>query len=153
MAKVLPTAQQVRDTSLSGEFNAIADGPIIDIRDQEVAPVYSAPDVTEHTQWTRAVALHTAHILHVMLKIDEAGGNWGALAAVSSRALQGVGSRGYAVGALNPADLVDLMKIPSQYNTRLQRILQTFPTSVHTTSGTSAQALAGLFGIGGVPVS
>jgi hypothetical protein len=135
MAKVLPTPQEVRDLSISGEFALVTDATIIDIRDAEAAPVYAAEDVTAHTQWTRVVALHTAHILHVLLKIENAGGNWGVLAGVSSRALQGVGSRGYAVGALNPADLADLMKIPSPYLARLNRILETFPPSVHTTGG------------------
>ena len=53
------------------------------------------------------------------------------------RALQGVGSRGWAVGALNPADVIDLMKIPSLYLARLNKILETFPVSVHTTAGCS----------------
>ena len=152
MAKVLPTPQQVRDTSISGEFAAVTDPVIIGIRDDEVAPLYSASDVVLHSQWTTVVALHTAHILHVLLAVENAGGNWGVLGAVASYALQGVGTRGYAVGALNPADAVDLMKIPSVYNMRLQRILKTFPPSVHTTGGgsSSAAALAAIWGPAGL---
>ena len=129
----LPSAQYVRDLSVSGEFAAVSDATIEDIRDGDVAPLYSATDVTAHTQWTRAVGLHTAHILHVQAKLEAAGGDFGALAATTSRALQGVGSRAKAVGALNPADVTDLMKIPSVYLARLSRILITFPASVYTT--------------------
>lgn len=136
MAKVLPTPQQVRDLSLSGEFNAIGDPVIVDIRDGDVVPLYSAADVPDHTQWTRAVALHTAHILHIQIKLENANGDWGALAATTSRALQGVGSRGKAVGALNPGDIADdYLQIPTPYSMRLKRILKTFPVSVHTTTG------------------
>lgn len=135
MAKVLPTPQQVRDLSVSGEFALVTDAAIIDIRDGDVAPLYLAPDVPQHTQWTRAVALHTAHILHVQAKLEGAGGDWGVLAATASRALQGVGSRARAVGALNPADAIDYMKVPSIYLMRLTRILVTFPPSIHTTGG------------------
>lgn len=153
MAKVLPTPEQVRATSISGEFNAVPDATIEQIRDQEVADLYSAQDVTQHTQWTIVVALHTAHILHVLLKVEAAGGDWGALAAVNTRTLQGVGTRGRAVGALNPADLNDLMKIPSTYNTRLQRILETFPPSVWTTGGNgNTGALSAGYGIAGLPL-
>ena len=135
MAKVLPTPDQVRATSISGEFATVPDATIEQIRDEEVAPLYCASDVVQHTQWTIVVALHTAHILHVLLKVEAAGGDWGALGATATRALQGVGSRGKAVGALNPADFNDLLKIPSAYAARLLRILETFPPSVHTTNG------------------
>ena len=135
MAKILPTAAQIRALSLSGEFAAIPDATIEDVRDAEVAPVYSAGDVTTHTQWTRAVALHTAHFLHIMKKLEDNGGNIAVLGGVTSRSLQGVGSRSYGWGGLAAADAVDWLKIPSPYLGRLVRILQTFPASAHSTGG------------------
>ena len=131
MAKVLPTAAEIRALSLSGEFAAVADAAIEDVRDGDVVPVYSAADVTEHTQWTRVVALHTAHFLHIQLMIENAGGNIAVLGGTTSRGLQGVGSRGYGWGGLAAADAKDWMNIPSAYLGRLLRILQTFPSSVH----------------------
>ena len=133
----LPSPDYVRNLSISGEFAAVTDSTIIDLRDEEVAPLYSAQDVQTHTQWTRVVGLHVAHILHVLLKLEAANGDWGALAATSNRALQGVGSRGKAVGSLNPEDVNDLLKIPSAYNARLQPLLDTFPPSLFTTFGTA----------------
>ena len=130
----LPTPAQIRALSLSGEFNAILDAPIIDVRDGDVAPLYSALDVQEHTQWTRVVALHTAHNLHIQLLLEANGGNIAALGGVTARSLDGVGSRSYAFGALNAQDAVDWQKIPSAYLGRLLRILQTFPASIHTTA-------------------
>ena len=135
MALTLPTAAQIKALSLSGEFAAVADAAIEDIRDSDVVPVYSAADVTEHTQWTRAVALHTAHFLHIQLKIENAGGNIAVLGGTSSRTLQGVGARTFGWGGLAAADAVDWMKVPSPYLGRLVRILQTFPSSVHASGG------------------
>ena len=135
MAKILPTPQEVRDLSISGEFNAVADGPIIALRDNVIAPLYSASDVTEHTQWTSVVAYHVAHYLHIKLVLENNGGDIGALAGTSAKALQGVGSRGKAIGALNPADMVDWLKIPSAYLGPLLSMRETLPPSVHTTGG------------------
>ncbi len=151
MAKVIPTVAQIRATSFSGEFDAVPDASIEMVRDNEVVDLYCASDLTAHTQWAAAVALHTAHILHVMLKLDEAGGDWGALGAVTSRTLQGVGTRARAAGALNPGDAIDIMRIPSRYLARLTRILATFPPSVHTTGGSANGAqLAAAWGVAGL---
>lgn len=135
MAKTLPTAAEIRALSLSGEFDAIADAAIEDVRDSEIVPLYAASDVTAHTQWTRIVGLHTAHNLHIQKKLEDAGGNIAVLGGVTSRALQGVGSRSYGFGGLAAADAVDWLKIPSPYLGRLVRILQTLPASAHSTGG------------------
>ena len=135
MAKILPTAAEIRALSLSGEFAAIADATIEDMRDVEVVPLYAAQDVTQHTQWTRIVGLTVAHFLHIQKKLEDNGGNIAVLGGVTSRSLQGVGSRSYGWGGLNAADAVDWFKIPSPYLGRLGRILQTMPASVHTTGG------------------
>jgi hypothetical protein len=130
----LPTPAEIRALSLSGEFAAVSDASIIDVRDKDVAPLYSATDVQTHTQWTRVVALHTAHNLHIQLLLEANGGNIAVLGGVTSRSLDGVGSRHYATGQLAVQDAVDWLKIPSAYLGRLLRILQTFPTSCHTTA-------------------
>jgi len=127
----LPTAAQIRALSLSDEFAAISDAVIDDIRDAEIAPLYSA--VMDHTQWGRAVGLHTAHNLHIQLKIENAGGNIAVLGGVTTRTLQGVGSRSFGWGGLSAADAVDWLNIPSPYLGRLLRILATFPPGAHTT--------------------
>lgn len=135
MAKILPTPAEIRALSLSGEFAAIADEVIEDFRDAEIVPIYSASDVTAHTQWTRAVGLHTAHNLHITLKLEANGGNIAALGGVTSRTLQGVGSRSYGWSGLQASDALDWLNIPSPYLGRLLVILKTFPPSVTTTGG------------------
>ncbi len=131
----LPTPAQVRALSLSGEFAAVSDAAINDIVSSEIAPLYSAGDVTQHTQWTRAVALHTAHNLHITLKLEANGGNIAVLGGVTSRSLQGVGSRGYAWSGLDASDAIDWMGIPSPYLGRLKMILKTFPPSIRASGG------------------
>lgn len=137
MAGILPTPAQVRALSLSGEFATIPDATIEDTITAEAAPVYSAPDLKQHTQWTRAVALLTAHILHIQKKLEDAGGNIAVLGGVKDRRLDGVGSRSYAWGGMAATDAVDWLNIPSPYLGRLLIITKTFPPSVHATANST----------------
>lgn len=91
------TAQEVRDTSVTGEFDALADDKIL-ARVKLVCPLYAnlkakaAKLGIVATTWRMLVALHVAHSLHE--QIAEAAND--GKGAVQSESFSQVGSRSYA---------------------------------------------------------
>lgn len=68
----IPTPQYVRDLSLTGEFDDLTDAQIDNVSGDEVSYQYEA--MADKSYHTRAVGLHTAHILWGRLKSGGGGG-------------------------------------------------------------------------------
>lgn len=88
------TAQAVRDTSLTGEFDALSDAQIGKFV-TEVCPLYGTVIKKNVKAWQEMVALHVAHNLHEALLME---GQGGAPGPVQSESFAQVGSRSFAVG-------------------------------------------------------
>lgn len=115
------TAQEVRDTSVTGEFDAISDA-VIDKQIAQTCPLYKTAIARNFNAWRIAVALHVAHKIHVRLKTEGADGEPG---PVQSESFQQVGSRSYAVGGKDPSGKDWWASSP--YGRDWKRIFDSFP--------------------------
>lgn len=117
----LPTVQQVKDTSLTGQFNSLSDG-VIQAAIDEAALHYGT--IAGEVEYPTIVALHAAHILAVQQAV-ESGGNQG---PVSSYRL-GPAAKSFAVKAVDPGSGVDNT---TPYGRRLLGLLATLLPAVRT---------------------
>lgn len=85
------TIAEVRKTSVTGEFDAVADQVIKNVLDL-VCPKYKSLRQTNTGSWRLLVAFHAAHYIHVGLKAEGEGGG----GQVASESFVQVGSRSYA---------------------------------------------------------
>lgn len=92
------SVQSVRDVSVTGEFDDIADGKISAAIELH-CPLYAAIQAKNIGRWRELVRLHVAHYLHVALQQEGSGGGGG---PVSSESFAQVGSRSYAVAVQQP---------------------------------------------------
>lgn len=120
----------VRACSFSGEFDSLADG-VISAALAEVKPQYktlSSETGAETSTVDRLVSLHAAHLLHVGLKQEAAGGD--EPGPVKSESLDHVGSHSYGSAAkLNgQGGIVDWADSP--YGRRHQAIWIKLPPSI-----------------------
>ncbi len=102
-----------------------------------VTPWFGAPHIAAHTQLDEIIAYMTAHILAVQMADENnanAGQGAGGIAPVTSAKLDLAGSKSYAIGALQPADLGDLLQRGSPYLGTLQWLLDTLPPSLTLTT-------------------
>lgn len=86
------SVQEVRDTSVTGEFDALA-ADKIEKRIEMICLLYAAIRKKNIDGWRQLVALHVAHDLHVALKSEGQDGG----GAVQSESFAQVGSRTFAV--------------------------------------------------------
>lgn len=92
------SVQSVRDVSVTGEFNDLADGAISKAIDLH-CPLYATIRKKNIGDWRELVRLHVAHYLHVALQQEGQGGGGG---PVTSESFAQVGSRSYAVPVQQP---------------------------------------------------
>lgn len=85
------TVQEVRDTSITGEFDALADAKI-EKRIASICKLYASIRAKNIDGWRDLVAYHVAHDIHVALISEGQGGG-----VVQSESFSQVGSRSYAV--------------------------------------------------------
>jgi len=117
----LPTVQAVKDTSLTGQFNALSDAAIGRAIDEAALHYGSISGEAEHET---IVALHAAHILAVQVAAEQGGGQ-GPLSHVSL----GPASKSWAVGQVQPGPGVD---DTTPYGRRLRGLLATLLPAVRT---------------------
>jgi hypothetical protein len=99
---------------------------------------FGSPEVKRHTQRDEAVLYGAAQLLYLALAAEgivPGGGSGGGAGIVSSQHLEGVGSVGYAVQALTPAQEVDWLMQKTPFSNKLWGILATFPPGISTTGG------------------
>lgn len=132
MATPVITPQQVRDVSFSGFFT---DPPFTDALIQGCIDVvtlwYGAGYLEQLTGTPNAILYSVAHVIWVQYKWETGG--LGAITGANSRALQGVGSRGYAFASFAPSDFAVWWKIPGPFKTKLTGILAGLPPGGTTT--------------------
>lgn len=101
------------------------------------AEKFGSPEVLQHTQRNEVVLYAACHMLALRLMAEGAiggGGGGGGLAGpLSSVKLDGVGSKSYAVVALAPEDVGDMLKQKTPFLTDLNDILKTFPPGIFVT--------------------
>lgn len=92
------SSQSVRDVSVTGEFDDIADGKIAAVV-ALICPLYKTIRQKNEGSWRELVRLHSAAYLHDALQSEGSEGGGG---PVSSESFAQVGSRSYAVAPLTP---------------------------------------------------
>lgn len=125
---------------LTAAFAAIADAKIQTLINN-CASWFGSAEVRRHTQRDEAVLYGAGHLLYLALAaeglVPPAPGGGGVYGPVSSQSLDGVGSIGYAVTALTPAQVVDWLERWSPFAYKLHAILATFPPAITTAQGQS----------------
>lgn len=134
----MPTPTDVRNVSLTGVFASLTDEQIQRFLDC-VTPWFSSEVVIGHSQRDEVITYMTAHAIWVQLKAEQASAGTGVIAVggLSSVRLDGVGSKSYAVAALQPANFSDLLKTWSPFVGKLGWLIDTLPPGL-TTVGTGA---------------
>ena len=106
------------------------------------AEKFGSAEVLRHSQRNEAVLYAAAHMLALRLMAEGAvssgGGNGGLAGALSSVRLDGVGAKSFAVTALDPDDVGDMLKQKTPFLTDLMDILKTFPPAIFVTNGAVA---------------
>lgn len=101
------------------------------------AELFGSAEVLSHTQRNEAVLYAACHMLALRLmaegEIGSGGGGGGLSGPLSSVRLDGVGSKSYAVAALDPEDVGDMLKQKTPFLTELNEILKTFPPGIFVT--------------------
>ena len=137
----LPTPAQVKalplSAALAAAFAAIADDRVQEFIDN-CASFFGSAEVKRHTKRDEAVKYGAAHLLWLQLADEGAlpggGVGPGGVGVLSSIKLDGVGSKSYAVTALDPAQESDWLIRKSPFSTKLNAILSTFPPGISTAS-------------------
>lgn len=121
------TAQEVRDTSVTGEFDSVSDA-VIDRLVASTCKLYASVRAKNIDGWRDLVALHVAHDLHAALVSEGQGGG-----AVQSESFAQVGSRTYSVA---DPDSDDWWK-GSPYGRRWRRFWDALPPAASAIPGGS----------------
>jgi hypothetical protein len=135
----LPTPADVKDlpfgAALLAAFAAVPDAKVQALIDN-VAKWFGSAEVKAHTQRDEAVLYGAAQLLYLALAAEGlVPGGGGGAGIVSSQTLEGVGSVGYAVQALTPAQEVDWLMQKTPFSNKLWGILATFPPGISTAAG------------------
>ena len=102
------------------------------------AEKFGSPEVLQHTQRNEAVLYAACHMIALRLMAEGAassgGGSGGLAGPLSSVKLDGAASKSFAVKALDPEDVGDMLKQKTPFLTELMDILKTFPPGIFVTN-------------------
>ncbi len=135
----LPTPAEVKNLPLSAALKAVfaaVDDADVQNLINNMASQFGSAEVKKHSRRDEAVKYGAAHLLYLQLQAEDAlpgGGGGGGAGVLSSITLVGVGSKSFAVQALDPEQENDWLTLKSPFSVKLHMIIATFPPGIAVT--------------------